>query len=89
MDDEIERFEVKMRPGFKARIADLANQEGVPLGEMIIRAACRAIGYPEADAVAVRKLPGRKPIVSTSAPPAKLADKAPAGKKPRKRHGGQ
>lgn len=66
MDEEIERFEVKMQPGFKARLAELAQQEGVPLGEMIVRAACRGVGYPEADAVAVRKLPGRKPSVRES-----------------------
>jgi hypothetical protein len=71
MDAEanVERFEVKFRPAFKAKVAEAARREGVPLGEMIVRAACRGLGFPEEEAVAARKLPGRKPRV-TAEPPA-------------------
>jgi hypothetical protein len=73
-ETEVERFEVKFLPAFKAAIAAAARGEGVTLGEMIVRAACRGIGFPEADAVPARKLPGRKPKVAGPA----------AGKRPRK-----
>jgi hypothetical protein len=75
---DVERFEVKFRPAFKAKIAEAAQREGVTVGEMIVRAACRGIGFPEAEAVPSRKLPGRKP---------KVAGDSPAGKpdgRPRK-----
>jgi hypothetical protein len=63
-ETDVERFEVKFRPAFKAAVAEAARQEGVTLGEMIVRAACRGIGFPEAEAVPSRKLPGRKPKVA-------------------------
>ena len=63
MSADFERFEVKMLAGFKARLAEAAQQEGVSLGEMIVRAACRGLGFPEDEAVPTRKLPGRKPSV--------------------------
>jgi hypothetical protein len=61
---DVERFEVKFRTAFKAKIAEAAEREGVTLGEMIVRAACRGIGFPEEEAVPARKLPGRKPKVA-------------------------
>jgi hypothetical protein len=69
----VERFEVKFRVAFKAKIAEAAEREGVTVGEMIVRAACRGIGFPEEDAVPVRKLPGRKPKVAREPPPGKQA----------------
>lgn len=69
----VERFEVKFRPAFKAAVAEAARQEGVTLGEMIVRAACRGIGFPEAEAVPSRKLPGRKPKVAAGASSKKRA----------------
>jgi hypothetical protein len=63
-ETDVERFEVKFRPAFKAAVAAAARQEGVALGEMIVRAACRGIGFPEAEAVPSRKVPGRKPKVA-------------------------
>ena len=77
-ETDLERFEVKFRPAFKAIIAEAAQREGVTLGEMIVRAACRGIGFPEEQAVPARKLPGRKP---------KIANAAPARKRPRKATG--
>lgn len=68
---EYERFEVRFRPGFKAKLAEAAESEGVTLGEMIVRAACRGLGFPEAEAVPTRKLPGRKPRIGTESPQAK------------------
>ena len=73
---EFERFEVRFRPGFKAKIAEAAQSEGVTLGEMIIRAACRGIGFPEEEAVPPRKLPGRRPKVATEPHPVKRARRA-------------
>jgi hypothetical protein len=70
---EVERFEVKFLPAFKAAIAAAARGEGVTLGEMIVRAACRGIGFPEAEAVPSRKLPGRKPKVAEGPPQEKRA----------------
>jgi hypothetical protein len=58
---DVERFEVKFRPAFKVKIAEAAQREGVTVGEMIVRAACRGIDFPEEQAVPARKLPGRKP----------------------------
>jgi hypothetical protein len=63
-EEDVERFEVKFRPAFKTKIAEVARREGATLGEMIVRAACRGIGFPEEEAVPVRKLPGRKPNVA-------------------------
>ena len=69
---DVERFEVKFHTAFKVKIAEAAQREGVTVGEMIVRAACRGIGFPEEEAVPVRKLPGRKP---------KVAGEPPAGKR--------
>ncbi len=77
MSAESERFEVKMLPAFKAKLAEVAQQEGVALGEMIVRAACRGIGFPEDEAVPTRKLPGRKPSVPS-------LGESPASKRSRK-----
>jgi hypothetical protein len=70
---DVERFEVKFRPAFKVRIAEAAQREGVTVGEMIVRAACRGIGFPEEEAVPARKLPGRKPKVARETPAGKRA----------------
>jgi len=70
---DFERFEVKFRPAFKAKIAEAAEREGVTVGEMIVRAACRGIGFPEEEAVPTRKLPGRKPKVAREPPAGKRA----------------
>ena len=63
-EPDVERFEVKFRPAFKAKIAEAAEREGITIGEMIVRAACRGIAFPEAHAVPARKLPGRRPKVA-------------------------
>jgi hypothetical protein len=67
----VERFEVKIRPAFKARLAAEAQKEGITLGEMLVRAACRGISFPEEDAVPTRKLPGRKPKLASEPPRSK------------------
>jgi hypothetical protein len=72
---DVERFEVKFRPAFKAKIAEAAQREGVTVGEMIVRAACRGIGFPEEEAVPARKLPGRKPKLAAGAPPEQRASR--------------
>jgi hypothetical protein len=60
-----ERFEVRIQPKMKAKLAAVAAKEGVPLGEMLVRLACRAMGFDEEAGVVPRLPPGRKPSVQT------------------------
>lgn len=60
---EAERFEVRLTAGLKAALARAAQSEGISLGEMLVRAACRGLQYPEEDGVPIRGVPGRRPTV--------------------------
>jgi hypothetical protein len=68
MAQDVQRFEVKLRSRFKAKVVKKAALEGVPVGEMIVRLAARALRFPEDEAVPMRKTAGRKPTVDLSGP---------------------
>jgi hypothetical protein len=56
-----ERFEIRITPELKDRLIEEAERESISLAELIVRLVCRALDFPEAKGVPVKRPPGRRP----------------------------
>ncbi len=59
-----ERIELHVLAEFKIRALDAADKEGLPLGEFLLRAACKGLGWSAKAAVPPRGVPGRRPVTA-------------------------